>query len=172
MVPLINPLTTGRQPPVVFPHSVCIGFPVVVLPKSPPGRLSWPTWESKSKVTPWVHRFAVQPSCPAPPRRRAPPCHVVPRRASPCLAVPRSAPWDIWVLDSTCLQITNSFVESKTRTSHGRGEARRGKAPRGGAAGRGGAGRDGAGRGGTGVEAERSAKCTTFGFFGFQKNEN
>ena len=70
--------------------SVCIGFPLFVLPKNRPGRLSTVLWGSKNRGP--ALGTPLRPAS-VPPRPDAP------RRPVPHPAPPR--PWDIRVLDST-----------------------------------------------------------------------
>ena len=88
LVPVINRGSTARQPLILFPHSVCIGFRLFVLLEKRSREVSSIPWGVRGTLVSWENCSVGVPSCPARPRRSA-------RRPDPI------RPWYVRVLDST-----------------------------------------------------------------------
>ena len=88
--PLTNWLQTVRQPLILFPHTVYIGFCLILLLGRRSGDVSSIPWGESGTLVVWATCAVGAPSCPALPRRSA-------VRFEP------SRPWYARVLDSTNL---------------------------------------------------------------------
>ena len=87
---MINRLQTGRQPLILFPHSVYIGFRLFVLLERCSADVSSMPWRVRGTLVSWANNSVGTQSCPTPPGRPA-------GRPDP------TRPWYVQVLDSTGL---------------------------------------------------------------------